>query len=79
MQYVTVVIDPSLLEDAGGAVLLTRLQELNAKTAVESQPIPGCITWKRQVMQHNLGDDLQVITDGEDTRKRVCPFPKPKF
>ncbi|XP_022102379.1 crossover junction endonuclease EME1-like isoform X2 [Acanthaster planci] len=62
LKYVTVMIDPSLLEDAGGAALLTRLQELNSKTTIESQPIPGCLMWKRQVMQHNLGDDLQLQT-----------------
>ncbi|XP_038067999.1 uncharacterized protein LOC119737610 [Patiria miniata] len=62
MKYITVVIDPLLLEDSVGATLLAKLQELNSKTAVESQAIPGSITWRRQVMQHNLGDDLQLQT-----------------
>ena len=68
-QYVTVVADPVLLEDSGGATLLTKLQELDSKTIIESQPIPGSITWRRQVIEHTLGDDLQVGGGGDKQNK----------
>ena len=69
-QYVTVVTDPLLLEDTGGAILLTKLQALESKMAIESQPIPGSVTWRRQVMEHNLGDDLQVIRNNLPVQNR---------
>ncbi|XP_033630136.1 crossover junction endonuclease EME1-like isoform X1 [Asterias rubens] len=62
MKYVTVVTNPLLLEDTGGGILLTKLQALESRMAIESQPIPGSVTWRRQVMEHNLGDDLQLNT-----------------
>ena len=59
-QYIKVVLDPVLLEEVGGAAILTKLESLNSKYSIEPQPVHGMVTWRRLGVDVNLGGDIQV-------------------
>ncbi|XP_053220751.1 probable crossover junction endonuclease EME2 isoform X1 [Podarcis raffonei] len=49
MKYVTVCVDPGLLEDPGSDALLGALDSLECKYHIEPQAVPHSITWKRDL------------------------------
>ena len=55
-----VVLDPLLLEEVGGAAILTKLESLDSKYTIESQTVPSVVTWRRLDAGSNLGEDIAV-------------------
>uniref|UniRef100_A0A8C0BX24 Essential meiotic structure-specific endonuclease 1 n=1 Tax=Buteo japonicus TaxID=224669 RepID=A0A8C0BX24_9AVES len=58
-KYITVVLDPVLLQVEGGGQILSALQAANYSCVVENQAVPCSITWRRktvssQVCEQNL-------------------------
>ncbi|XP_077774604.1 structure-specific endonuclease subunit EME2 isoform X2 [Podarcis muralis] len=49
MKYMTVCVDPGLLEDPGSDALLEALDSLECKCHIEPQAVPHSITWKRDL------------------------------
>ncbi|KGL86121.1 Crossover junction endonuclease EME1, partial [Charadrius vociferus] len=47
-KYITVVLDPVLLQVEGGGQILSALQTANYSCVVESQAVPCSITWRRK-------------------------------
>ncbi|XP_021270585.1 crossover junction endonuclease EME1 isoform X2 [Numida meleagris] len=47
-KYITVVLDPVLLQVEGGAQVHAALQSANYSCVIESQAVPCSITWKRK-------------------------------
>ncbi|CAM4555914.1 unnamed protein product [Lepidochelys kempii] len=48
LKYITVVLDPVLLQVEGGAQVLSALQSMNCGCVIESQAVPCSITWRRR-------------------------------
>ncbi len=67
LQYVRVVLDPSLLEEVGGAAILANLESLDSKYTIEPQPVPSMVSWRRIDAGVNLGDDIQVQSQNNNT------------
>uniref|UniRef100_A0A8C6YXV4 Essential meiotic structure-specific endonuclease 1 n=1 Tax=Nothoprocta perdicaria TaxID=30464 RepID=A0A8C6YXV4_NOTPE len=49
-KYITVVLDPVLLQVEGGDQVLSALQSKNYSCVVESQAVPCSITWRRRAV-----------------------------
>ncbi|KFR07760.1 Crossover junction endonuclease EME1, partial [Nipponia nippon] len=49
-KYITVVLDPVLLQVEGGGKILSALQAANYSCVVESQAVPCGITWRRKTV-----------------------------
>ncbi|KAM6050135.1 crossover junction endonuclease EME1 isoform 3-T3 [Theristicus caerulescens] len=49
-KYITVVLDPVLLQVEGGGKILSALQAANYSCVVESQAVPCSITWRRKTV-----------------------------
>ncbi|XP_009863751.1 PREDICTED: crossover junction endonuclease EME1 [Apaloderma vittatum] len=49
-KYITVVLDPVLLQMEGGAEILKALQAANYSCVVENQAVPCSITWRRKTV-----------------------------
>ncbi|XP_072167677.1 uncharacterized protein [Diadema setosum] len=62
LKHLTAVLDNQVIEDSGGAQILSRLQALGCKYVIEAQAIPSCISWRRSVMEANLGEDIELGT-----------------
>ncbi|XP_053220752.1 probable crossover junction endonuclease EME2 isoform X2 [Podarcis raffonei] len=79
MKYVTVCVDPGLLEDPGSDALLGALDSLECKYHIEPQAVPHSITWKRDLsssmscMSMNPGKQQNV-----PDLTRMLPFSSPK-
>ncbi|XP_074117831.1 crossover junction endonuclease EME1 isoform X3 [Sminthopsis crassicaudata] len=58
LKYVTVVLDPALLQLEGGGQVLSALQAMECHCAVEAQTIPCSITWKRRA---NVSQDSCLL------------------
>uniref|UniRef100_UPI00398ECB08 probable crossover junction endonuclease EME2 n=1 Tax=Pristiophorus japonicus TaxID=55135 RepID=UPI00398ECB08 len=56
LKYMRVCVDPAILEDTGGYVLLDVLNSLESEYSIESQSVPSTITWRREFPQVILGD-----------------------
>nr|XP_009941216.1 PREDICTED: crossover junction endonuclease EME1 [Opisthocomus hoazin] len=58
-KYITVVLDPVLLQVEGGKQILSALQAKNYSCVVESQAVPCSITWRRKTVSSQLeeGDE----------------------
>ncbi|XP_043352249.1 crossover junction endonuclease EME1 isoform X5 [Dermochelys coriacea] len=48
LKYITVVLDPVLLQVEGGGQVLSALQSMNCGCVIESQAVPCSITWRRR-------------------------------
>ncbi|KFQ54038.1 Crossover junction endonuclease EME1, partial [Pelecanus crispus] len=55
-KYITVVLDPVLLQVEGGGQILSALQAANYSCVVESQAVPCSITWRRQTVSSQMGE-----------------------
>lgn len=56
-------IDPDVLPSGQlteESILLQKLELLGAGYKLESQRLPGGITWQRAVVEHEVADTLQV-------------------
>ncbi|XP_033119072.1 crossover junction endonuclease EME1-like [Anneissia japonica] len=67
MKYITAVIDLVLVEASGGGEVLAKLQGMECKTDLSAQPIPNSISWKRDTIEHHIGDDLQLRSSTRQT------------
>ncbi|XP_068510984.1 crossover junction endonuclease EME1 [Anas acuta] len=58
-KYITVVLDPAILQVEGGAQVLAALQSANYSCVVERQAVPCSITWRRKAVipQTEDGDE----------------------
>ncbi|KFQ88963.1 Crossover junction endonuclease EME1, partial [Phoenicopterus ruber ruber] len=58
-KYITVVLDPVLLQVEGGGQILSALQAANYSCVVESQAVPCSITWRRKTVSSQMegGDE----------------------
>ncbi|XP_009582190.1 PREDICTED: crossover junction endonuclease EME1 [Fulmarus glacialis] len=58
-KYITVVLDPVLLQGEGGGQILSALQAANYSCVVESQGVPRSITWRRKTVSSQMeeGDE----------------------
>ncbi|XP_071479776.1 uncharacterized protein [Diadema antillarum] len=70
LKHLTAVLDTQVIEDSGGAQILSRLQALGCKYVIEAQAIPSCISWRRSVMEANLGEDIELGTLMKTTEER---------
>ncbi|XP_060138864.1 probable crossover junction endonuclease EME2 isoform X2 [Zootoca vivipara] len=79
MKYMTVCVDPGLLEDPGSDALLGALDSLECKYHIEPQAVPHSVTWKRDLsnnmscmsMSRGKQQDVPDLT-------RMLPFSSPK-
>ncbi|XP_074016383.1 crossover junction endonuclease EME1 [Numenius arquata] len=55
-KYITVVLDPVLLQVEGGGQILNALQAANYSCVVESQAVPCSITWRRKTVSTQVED-----------------------
>ncbi|XP_009987968.1 PREDICTED: crossover junction endonuclease EME1, partial [Tauraco erythrolophus] len=53
-KYITVVLDPGLLQVEGGGQILSALQAANYSCVVESQAVPCSITWRRKTVSSQM-------------------------
>ncbi|KAM9002688.1 crossover junction endonuclease EME1 [Sarcophilus harrisii] len=56
LKYITVVLDPALLQLEGGGQVLNALQSMECHCAVEAQTVPCSITWKRRASVSQTGE-----------------------
>ncbi|XP_051850286.1 crossover junction endonuclease EME1 isoform X2 [Antechinus flavipes] len=56
LKYVTVVLDPALLQLEGGGQVLSALQSMECHCTVEAQTVPCSITWKRRASVSQTGE-----------------------
>ncbi|KFM07823.1 Crossover junction endonuclease EME1, partial [Aptenodytes forsteri] len=55
-KYITVVLDPVLLQVEGGGQILRALQAANYSCVVESQAVPCSITWRRKTVSSQIAE-----------------------
>ncbi|XP_054702911.1 crossover junction endonuclease EME1 [Grus americana] len=55
-KYITVVLDPVLLQVEGGGQILSALQAANYSCVVENQAVPCSITWRRETVSSQMGE-----------------------
>ncbi|KFO13152.1 Crossover junction endonuclease EME1, partial [Balearica regulorum gibbericeps] len=55
-KYITVVLDPVLLQVEGGGQILSALQAVNYSCVVENQAVPCSITWRRKTVSSQMGE-----------------------
>ncbi|XP_078415133.1 essential meiotic structure-specific endonuclease subunit 2 isoform X2 [Cetorhinus maximus] len=56
LKYMRVCVDPAILEDTGGYILLDVLNSLESEYTIEPQAVPSTITWRREFPEVVLGD-----------------------
>ncbi|KFW83491.1 Crossover junction endonuclease EME1, partial [Manacus vitellinus] len=56
-KYITVVLDPALLQVEGGEQILRALEAANYSCVVENQAVPCSITWRRKTVSSQMGDE----------------------
>ncbi|KAM6194059.1 crossover junction endonuclease EME1 isoform 1-T1 [Sarcoramphus papa] len=61
-KYITVVLDPVLLQVEGGGQILSALQAANYSCVVENQAVPCSITWRRKTVS---SQEAQGCTEGQ--------------
>ncbi|XP_071429842.1 crossover junction endonuclease EME1 [Pithys albifrons albifrons] len=54
-KYITVLLDPVLLQVEGGEQILSALRAANYSCVVESQAVPCSITWRRKTVSSQMG------------------------
>ncbi|XP_021144166.2 crossover junction endonuclease EME1 [Columba livia] len=55
-KYITVVLDPALLQVEGGGQILSALQAANYSCVVESQAVPCSVSWRRKTLSSQMED-----------------------
>ncbi|KFQ42471.1 Crossover junction endonuclease EME1, partial [Nestor notabilis] len=55
-KYITVVLDPVLLQVEGGEHVFSALQAANYSCVVEDQAVPCSITWRRKTVSFQMGE-----------------------
>nr|XP_028563020.1 probable crossover junction endonuclease EME2 isoform X2 [Podarcis muralis] len=79
MKYMTVCVDPGLLEDPGSDALLEAFDSLECKYHIEPQAVPHSITWKR-----DLSSSMSCMSMSPGKQQnvpdltRMLPFSSPK-
>ncbi|KFV45373.1 Crossover junction endonuclease EME1, partial [Gavia stellata] len=56
-KYITVVLDPVLLQVKGGGQILSALQAANYSCVIESQAVPCSITWRRKTVSSQMEEE----------------------
>ncbi|XP_067164590.1 crossover junction endonuclease EME1 [Apteryx mantelli] len=56
-KYITVVLDPVLLQVEGGGQVLSALQSGNYSCVIESQTVPCSITWRRRAVSSQIEEE----------------------
>ncbi|XP_062448089.1 crossover junction endonuclease EME1, partial [Rhea pennata] len=56
-KYITVVLDPVLLQIEGGGQVLSALQSGNYSCVIESQAVPCSITWRRRAVSSQIEEE----------------------
>lgn len=73
LKQIVACIDPGILTDGQqpeDSSLLQKLESLGASHKIQSQRIPGVVTWQRACVQHDVqGETLQVLL-------HTCPSEK---
>ncbi|KAM7035378.1 crossover junction endonuclease EME1 [Acridotheres tristis] len=54
-KYITVVLDPVILQVEGGEQILSALQAANYSCVFENQAVPCSITWRRKTVSSQMG------------------------
>lgn len=57
LRHIVVVLDPGLLQMAGGGQLLGALQSMGCCCGIEAQAVPGSITWRRKSGPTEVGEE----------------------
>ncbi|XP_014662478.1 PREDICTED: crossover junction endonuclease EME1-like [Priapulus caudatus] len=70
LKHVTAILDASMLEGDAGGFILQGLRDCEIRYRIESQTVPLCVTWVRDVWEHQVGDDLQLNKHGSEDRQR---------
>ncbi|KAK0149128.1 Crossover junction endonuclease EME1 [Merluccius polli] len=60
LKHMVAVVDPGLLQVEGGGALLTSLQQLGCSCAIEKQPFPRSVSWRRRAPPGQLGEEAGV-------------------
>ncbi|XP_072208242.1 crossover junction endonuclease EME1 [Excalfactoria chinensis] len=68
-KYITVVLDPALLQVEGGAQIRAALQSANYSCVVESQAVPCSITWRRKSVLSQVESTGQTEDGNEWTEE----------
>ncbi|XP_030067282.1 structure-specific endonuclease subunit EME2 [Microcaecilia unicolor] len=82
MKYLTIHVDPGILEDAGSDVLMEMLNSLECKYYIEPQLVPHSITWRREMPSSWLfvtnvdvkvgkEDEMLVLMEPEDFLRNI--------
>ncbi|XP_072125072.1 probable crossover junction endonuclease EME2 [Mobula birostris] len=64
LKYIRVCVDPAILQEAGGYVLLDVLNSLESEYSIEHQSVPSTITWRRELPQDildELSDEAKYV------------------
>ncbi|XP_078096018.1 structure-specific endonuclease subunit EME2-like [Mustelus asterias] len=61
LKYMRVCVDPAILEDTGGYILLDVLNSLGSEYSIEPQSVPSTITWRREFPEVMLADLSEEI------------------
>ncbi|XP_064532004.1 medium-chain acyl-CoA ligase ACSF2, mitochondrial isoform X3 [Pseudopipra pipra] len=61
-KYITVVLDPALLQVEGGEQILKALEAANYSCVVENQAVPCSITWRRKTVS---SQNVDSCTEGQ--------------
>nr|XP_033819503.1 probable crossover junction endonuclease EME2 [Geotrypetes seraphini] len=76
MKYLTIHVDPGILEDAGSDVLMEIMNSLECKYYIEPQVVPHSITWRREMPSNWLFVSNLEVKIGEEDEMLVLMEPK---
>ncbi|RXM99687.1 putative crossover junction endonuclease EME2 [Acipenser ruthenus] len=60
LKYMTVCIDPAVLEVAGSEILWESVHMMESRSTIQPQPVPCSITWTREIPQCNTTDVAEM-------------------
>ncbi|MGH0138303.1 UNVERIFIED_CONTAM: hypothetical protein FKN15_003614 [Acipenser sinensis] len=66
LKYMTVCIDPAVLEVAGSEILWESVHMMESRSTIQPQPVPCSITWTREIPQCNTTDVSQLGLPQDD-------------
>ncbi|CAL9707784.1 unnamed protein product [Knipowitschia caucasica] len=65
LKYIVAVVDPALLQLEGGGTLLSSLQALGCSCAIEKQPLPRSVSWRRRTPGAQSGTDADGVPEDQ--------------
>ncbi|XP_029432415.1 probable crossover junction endonuclease EME2 [Rhinatrema bivittatum] len=76
VKYMTIHVDPGILEDAGSDVLMEMMSSLACKYYIEPQMVPHSITWRREMPSNWSATSNLEVKVGEEDEMLVLMEPK---